>query len=105
MERIGFTMRIRDGQVEEYVRRHEAVWPDLLADLLAAGVVTYSIFRRDLELFAYLEVEDFATFASAMGQSDANRRWQLEMASLIDPLTDLTTGFHRRIPEVFHLEA
>lgn len=104
MERIGFTMRILDGQVDEYVRRHEAVWPELLADLTAAGVRTYSIFRRDRDLFAYLEVDDFAAFTIAMGGSEANARWQREMAALIDPLTDPDTGFHTRIPEVFHLE-
>ena len=104
MERIGFTMRILDGRVDEYVRRHEAVWPELLADLTAAGVRTYSIFRRDQDLFAYLEVDDFAAFTSAMGDSEANARWQREMAALIDPLTDPATGFHTRIPEVFHLE-
>ena len=104
MERIGFTMRILDGQVEEYVRRHEAVWPELLADLRAAGARNYSIFRRGQDLFAYLEVDDFAAFTAAMGRSDANARWQAEMASLIDPLTDPATGFHTRILEVFHLE-
>ena len=104
MERIGFTMRILDGRVDEYVSRHEAVWPELLADLTAAGVRTYSIFRRDQDLFAYLEVDDFAAFTSAMGDSEANARWQIEMAALIDPLTDPATGFHTRIPEVFHLE-
>ena len=104
MERIGFTMRILDGQVDEYVRRHEAVWPELLEDLRAAGVRTYSIFRRDHDLFAYLEVEDFGAFTGAMAGSDANARWQHAMAALIDPLTDPATGFHTRIPEVFHLE-
>jgi L-rhamnose mutarotase len=104
MERIGFTMRILDGQVDEYVRRHEAVWPELLDDLMAAGLRTYSIFRRDHDLFAYLEVDDFATFTAEMARSDANARWQREMTALIDPLTDPATGFHTRIPEVFHLD-
>jgi L-rhamnose mutarotase len=103
MERIGFTMRILDGQVAEYVRRHEAVWPELLADLKAAGARNYSIFRRDQDLFAYLEVDDFEAFTSAMAGSEANARWQRDMATLIDPLTDPATGFHTRIPEVFHL--
>ena len=104
MERIGFTMRILDGRVDEYVRRHAAVWPELLADLKDAGVHSYSIFRRGQDLFAFLEVDDFAGFTEAMSRSEANARWQREMASLIDPLTDPVTGFHARIPEVFHLE-
>ena len=103
-ERIGFVMRLLPGQEAEYRARHEAVWPDLLADLKAAGARNYSIFLRDDDLFAYLEVDDFEAFTRGMGGSQANARWQAEMASLIDPLTDPATGFHTRIPEVFHLE-
>jgi L-rhamnose mutarotase len=103
-ERIGFVMRLLPGREAEYRARHEAVWPDLLADLKAAGAQNYSIFLRGDDLFAYLEVDDFGTFTGLMATSAANERWQAEMASLIDPLTDSATGFHTRIPEVFHLE-
>ena len=103
-ERIGFVMRLRPGQEAEYRARHEAVWPALLSDLKTAGARNYSIFLRDNDLFAYLEVDDFDAFARHMASSEANERWQAEMAPLIDPLTDPSTGFHTRIPEVFHLE-
>jgi L-rhamnose mutarotase len=103
-QRIGFTMRVLPGKEAEYRRRHGAVWPDLLADLRAAGARTYSIFLRGQDLFAYLEVDDFDQFTRQMAGSEANARWQADMAELIDPLTDPDTGFHTRIPEVFHLE-
>jgi L-rhamnose mutarotase len=103
-ERIGFVMRLLPGQEAEYRARHDAVWPELLADLKAAGARNYSIFLRDDDLFAYLEVDDFDAFTRRMATSEANARWQAEMARLIDPLTDPATGFHTRIPEVFHLE-
>jgi L-rhamnose mutarotase len=104
MERIGFSMRLLPGSEAEYRRRHAAVWPDLLADLRSAGARNYSIFLRGDDLFAYLEVDDFAAFTAAMAESEANARWQAKMAALIDPLTDPATGFHRRLDEVFHLE-
>jgi L-rhamnose mutarotase len=103
-ERIGFVMRLLPGREAEYRARHEDVWPDLLSDLKSAGARNYSIFLRGNDLFAYLEVDDFEAFTSHMAGSDANARWQAEMALLIDPLTDPSTGFHTRIPEVFHLE-
>jgi L-rhamnose mutarotase len=104
MERIGFRMRLLPGAEADYVRRHAAVWPELLADLSAAGASNYSIFLDGEDLFGYLEVTDFAAFRAAMDASDANRRWQPDMASLIDPLNDTDTGFHHRMREVFHLE-
>jgi L-rhamnose mutarotase len=104
MERIGFTMRILPGQEVEYIRRHAAVWPELLAALTKAGCRNYSIYRRDRDLFGYMEVDDFDRFRKTIGASDVNARWQADMASLIDPMTDPATGFHQRLDEVFHLD-
>jgi L-rhamnose mutarotase len=104
MERVGFTMRVLPGQEAEYRRRHAAVWPDMLDALRAAGARDYSIFIRGSDLFAYLVVDDFDAFRASMATSPVNARWQAEMASLIDPLTDPATGFHQRLDEVFHLD-
>ena len=104
MERVGFRMRLRPGQEDEYRRRHADVWRELLVDLKAAGARNYSIFLDGDDLFGYLEVDDFDRFRAAMAASEANARWQPEMATLIDPLTDPATGFHRRMDEVFHLD-
>jgi len=105
MERIGFAMRLLPGAEAEYRRRHAAVWPEMLAELKAAGARNYSIFLRGDDLFGYLEVDDLRRFQDYLAASAINARWQAEMgASLIDPLTDPETGFHRRLDEVFHLE-
>jgi len=104
MERVGFVMRLLPGQEAEYRRRHAAVWPEMRDALRAAGAHNYSIYLRGNDLFGYLEVEDLERFQRDMAASEVNARWQQDMASLIDPLTDPATGFHRRLDEVFHLE-
>ena len=104
MERVGFTMQVLPGKEAEYRRRHAAVWPDMLDALRSAGARDYSIFIRGSDLFAYLVVDDFDAFRASMAASPVNARWQAEMASLIDPLTDPATGFHQRLDEVFHLD-
>ncbi len=105
MERVGFTMRLLPGAEAEYRRRHAAVWPEMLAELKRAGASNYSIFLDEDRLFGYLEVDDLAQFQRHMNASEVNARWQADMgSSLIDPLTDPATGFHRRLDEVFHLE-
>ena len=104
MERVGFTMRLLPGQEASYRQRHAAVWPEMLAALKSAGCRDYSIFIRGTDLFAYLEVDDFARFRAAMAASPVDARWQAEMAELIDPLTDPATGFHQRLEEIFHLD-
>jgi len=104
MQRIGFVMRLLPGAEPEYRRRHAAVWPEMLAELKAAGASNYSIFLDGDRLFGYLEVDDLARFQQYMSDSEVNERWQADMGVLIDPLTDPATGFHRQLDEVFHLE-
>lgn len=38
-----FVLKIREGQVEEYRRRHVEIWPELKAALRASGLVHYTI--------------------------------------------------------------
>ena len=103
MQRIGFVMGLVPGAEDEYRRRHAAVWPEMLAELKAAGASNYSIFLDGERLFGYLEVEDLGRFQRHMAASTVNARWQADMGVLIDPLTDPATGFHRQLDEVFHL--
>jgi L-rhamnose mutarotase len=104
MERIGFVMKLLPGREAEYRRRHDEIWPEMLAELKAAGAQNYSIFLRGQDLFGYLEVANFVSFRNHMAGTAVNDRWQADMASLIDPLTDPETGFHERLDEVFHLD-
>lgn len=43
MEKYAFKMHLNPGMAEEYRRRHDAIWPDLVALLKEAGVQDYSI--------------------------------------------------------------
>ncbi len=71
MQRIAFMMKIKPGTEEEYRLRHRQVWPELLADLKRAGCQNYSIYLRDTELFAYMEVDDFQQYLEIMAASTA----------------------------------
>ena len=105
MHRVCFQLQVRPDRIEEYVERHAAVWPDMLRALAEHGWHNYSLFLRDDGLLiGYVETPSIEDAVAGMAATDVNARWQAEMAELIDPLTDPATGFHTRIPEVFHLE-
>ena len=38
MQRVAFVMRVKEGQQREYIRRHQQVWQEVLADLKRVGV-------------------------------------------------------------------
>ncbi|SRR6266487_3099561 len=104
MERIAFTMKIKAGSEEEYRKRHQQVWPELLADLKKAGCSRYSIYMRGLELFAYMEVEDFQRFLNIMAASQVSERWEQHMSDILVRETNPATGFPFVLREVFHLD-
>tara|TARA_B110001450_G_scaffold233327_1_gene236554 strand:- start:541 stop:690 length:150 start_codon:yes stop_codon:yes gene_type:complete len=49
MEQIAFTMQIDPKFRDEYMKRHDAIWPELVERLRSAGLSDYSIFvdRKD----------------------------------------------------------
>lgn len=104
MQRIAFTMHIKAGSEEEYRRRHMQVWPELLADLKHAGCTRYSIYLQGLNLFAYMEVEDFQQFLHTMATSRVSERWEEYMSDILLREIDPATGFPPVLSEVFHLD-
>ena len=44
MIRNAFKMKLSNGNIEEYRRRHDEIWPELLAELRKAGIRDYSIY-------------------------------------------------------------
>lgn len=60
MARIAFKMHLYPGKADEYQRRHDEIWPELVVLLKNAGISDYSIFLdiHTHELFAVLCAED-----------------------------------------------
>ena len=104
MQRIAFIIRLRPGaDPVEYKRRHDEIWPEMLAALRAAGMHNYSIFRDGSTLFAYLEVEDLETMKAALADDPVNARWQAYMLDMIEHDTDPENVFIRLLPEMLHM--
>lgn len=56
LEQYAFKMHLDPGMAEEYRRRHDAIWPELVELLRDAGISDYSIFldEETHTLFAVL---------------------------------------------------
>jgi L-rhamnose mutarotase len=55
VNRFAFTLRVKVDMLDEYRRRHAAVWPDMLDALRRTGWHNYSLFLRDDgTLFGYV---------------------------------------------------
>jgi L-rhamnose mutarotase len=105
MARFAFQLRLRPDRIEAYEVAHREVWPELLSLLKRVGIEQYSIFRRGVDLFLYLNVADFEQAWREIDASPVNQRWQERMAAMFETPADLQPG--ERFPmmrEVFFLE-
>jgi L-rhamnose mutarotase len=106
VQRVCFQLQVKPDRMEEYTRRHAAVWPDMLAALHENGWHNYSLFlREDGLLIGYVETPDLAAAQAGMAATEVNARWQAEMAEFFVDLDGAApdTGFVQ-LTEVFHLE-
>lgn len=105
MPRVAFRLRIKPGTEKEYDDSHKNVWPALQAKLKEVGISKYSIFRREQDLFLFMQVEDFDAAWRALDRDPTNLKWQQEMSLLFEPVPDLKPGEKfAMMQEVFYLD-
>jgi L-rhamnose mutarotase len=103
--RVCFRLEVKADRLGEYRRRHEAVWPDMLAALDASGWRNYSLFLSDDgTLIGYFETDSLEAALAGMASTDVNTRWQASMAEFFEG----TDGWpadeaFEVLPEVFNL--
>lgn len=106
MVRKAFVIQAREGMTDEYIRRHNPIWPQLEEQLHQHGVSNYSIFYREnaQQFFGYLEVEDEALFAK-LAEQEVCRRWWLLMTSYLEcEHENSKKAKEEMLTEIFHLK-
>ena len=90
-ERIAFRMNLHPGRAEEYERRHDAIFPDLVDALKGAGVTDYTIWLdpETHHLFAILTRADDHSM-DALPEREVVRRWWARMADIMETAPDDT---------------
>lgn len=105
MERVCFQLQVKPDRIEEYVRRHAQVWPDMLAALRDTGWGNYSLFLRpDGLLIGYFETDSLDAARDGMAATEVNARWQAEMAEFFVDLDLPPDQGFLRLTEVFNLD-
>ncbi|GHV70402.1 L-rhamnose mutarotase [Spirochaetia bacterium] len=104
MRRNAFVMRLKPGCEAEYKKRHDAIWPELKAELRKAGVSNYSIYldRKTNALFAFQYLADDAT-DEELSQKEIVKKWWHSMKDLMDTNPD-ESPVSETLEEMFHLD-
>ena len=105
MERMAWKGRIRPGCKAEYIRRHDAIWPEMKAVLKEAGICNYTLFANGDELCGYYECEKGVAFAErTQAESPVVDRWNAYMKDILELEMDPVTGAQPKLEPVFRLD-
>ena len=105
MEKYAWTARIKEGKEAEYIKRHDEIWPELVAGLKDAGICNYTIWKDGLTLFGYYECEKGVDFAAkTQAESPVVDRWNVYMKDVLDMVLDPVTGAQPQLKKVFELD-
>ncbi len=105
MERYAWKAIILPGKKDEYVRRHNEIWPEMVEALHSAGIHNYTIWNVGNELFGYYECEHGRAYAAKVqAESPVVARWNEYMKDVMVMEMDPETGAQPQLERVFFLE-
>jgi len=105
MIRNAFKMKLKSGNAEEYKRRHDEIWPELIDVLRKAGVSDYSIYYdpETRTLFAFQKLSDDNTTGD-LPQNPVVRKWWDYMNDGIMEYNEKNEPVSIPLAEVFHMD-
>lgn len=101
-EKIAFKMKLNSGQLVEYKRRHDEIWPELVDALKEAGVRDYSIHFDEETNILFATIWRSKTHGlEALSKTGLMQKWWAYMADIMEThpsnepvATPLETVFH-----------
>jgi len=104
MEKYAWKAIIKKDYLEEYCKRHDELWPELVEVLKDAGICNYTIWNVENELFGYYECENGVEFSSKVqAKSLVVERWNEFMKEVMVMELDPVTGAQPKLNKVFEL--
>jgi L-rhamnose mutarotase len=103
MARVAFKMKLFEGKVEEYKKRHDEIWPELVSLLKETGISDYSIFldEGDHSLFGVLKVDNEKDLESLPTKA-IMQKWWVYMSDIMESNED-HSPVSVPLKEVFYL--
>jgi L-rhamnose mutarotase len=103
MKRLAFKMYLNKGAEEEYKKRHDAIWPELVSLLKNSGIEDYSIFLDEdtSTLFGILKISDTLAL-DELPEKEIMKKWWDHMKDIMRTNPD-NSPVNIPLKEVFHL--
>jgi L-rhamnose 1-epimerase len=97
-------MKLYENMAEEYKKRHDNLWPEMVNMIHEYGGKNYTIFLDEETnvLFGYLEIEN-ADLWNKTAETEICKKWWAYMADIMDTNPD-NSPVAVDFKEVFHLD-
>lgn len=103
-EKFAFKMKLNSGQLEEYKRRHDEIWPELVEALKEAGVRDYSIhYDEDTNILFATMWRSKTHGLEALSKTELMQKWWAYMADIMETHPD-NEPIATPLETVFHME-
>lgn len=104
MKKFAFKMKLYPGKKEEYIRRHNEIWPELKELLTESGIRDYSIFldEETNTLFGVQYQEDNSS-SQDLGSDPIVQKWWKYMADIMETNPD-NSPVSTALESVFHMD-
>lgn len=103
-EKFAWKATICEGELDEYIKRHNEIWPELEEVLKEAGIVNYSIWNTGNEVFGYFECEKGIAYAEQyQAKSPIVDKWNIYMKDVMTMDMDPQTGAQPKLEKIFEL--
>lgn len=104
MEKYAWRGKIVKGTFEEYKKRHDEIWPEMVKVLKSAGISNYTIWYNNDDLFGYYECEHGIEYAAKVQkESEVVNRWNEYMNDILIMEIDPQTGAQPLLTKAFEL--
>ncbi len=105
MEKYAWKARIKDGCLEEYIRRHDNLPQEMKDVLREAGICNYTIWNVGNELFGYYECKYGVEHAARVQrESKVVDKWNEYMSDILIMEMDPETGAQPKLLQVFSFD-
>lgn len=104
MEKYAWKAKIQPGTLDEYIKRHDEIWPEMVDELKKAGIRNYTIWQTGDELFGYYECDSVEYASKVQRESEIVKKWDEYMKDILIAEKDPVTGAQPLLRKVFTLD-
>jgi len=101
--KVAFKMKLKPGFSEEYKKRHDAIWPELVVLLRESGIYDYTIFFDEETNLLFAVQMVTGQNSQDLGQQEILQQWWAFMADIMETNPDHSPVTIPLVP-LFHLD-